>query len=609
MLTTFDLKNKIILELLFSGKISVGQTINYDIFQSLHSDYQYLSEVYFANILDINYNNFLGCKCGYHNVIILKNIPLALFNEIIENLIKKGIIYYNQKIDYPQFLNILDCVPFLNENTLATLLGISTSRLQHLRYGQCKTTTVLTKYDISKEEELIITQLIDKKLIYPGMQITYDHFKKLHKLFPNIKESRFAYILEMKSSTFSNMKNGLIKQPIVLKSKINSFIEMQKEEIVEFLIKSRGVQLKECINKDRFSELYKGFEYISEANFAKIILGINYNTFRSLKSNNKKANILKSKSDLTDKICENLFHNILDIFHLNEGDYIDYEIFCSIENFYKESLTKDELCKILGIESAQFLSLKYNGAKARVINGVTREKVNFIKKVFSESRFYSREEIDSVIQEYGITCHEFIVHLINNRQFFITDDYREALEKNQGLFIGKATIDPRFFNDEYDNIKRQLNYIWYSILLIGGKKEKDDIFQDLMLYIYQNCGDLYYNFSNSQIFFNKMKNRAKKYIMGRLRDLSKENPTIMQYSLLEEKKSLDKYLILQDQNVNVENETINLVTGEEKIYEHLLSILEQGGTLEECLSLLENSDIGNNPISTVIKRKISINKS
>ena len=595
MLTTIDLKNKIILELLFSGKISVGQCIDYDIFKSLHSNYPYFSESYFASILDISYTTFRGCKQKYNNAIVLKSLPLSLFDEIISQLMENKVIHYNQKISYSQFLDILKYVPFLNENTLANLLEIPTSRFQHLKYGQCKTTIILKKYDISEQEELIVSQLINDRIIYPGMQITYDYFKKIYELFPDMGEYRLAYILEINRSTFSNMKAGSIK-PIVLKGRVNSFIKGQKEEIVDFLINFRGARLKECIDKKRFMELYQGFEYISEVNFAQMILGINYNTFKSLKSDNKKATILKNKMELTDKIRKNLFYNILDTFHLNEGDSISYEDFFNIENLYKETLTKDEICKILGIEGVQFSNLKYNGAKVRVINGVTREKMNFIAPFFSESRFYSKEEIESIIQEYGITCHELIVHLINKRRFFITDDYMDALEKNNGLFIGKAMLNHDFFTEEYVNIKRQLKYIWYSLFSFGIKKEKDDVFQDLLLYIYQNCGDLYYNFSNSEVFFNKMKNRVKKYIVGQYIDLIKEN---------DYNHSLEKTAFcLFDRNVNVENEAIASVTEEEKIYEYLLSVLEDGGTLEECLHLAEKFDTPSNPISKVLKEKI-----
>lgn len=93
-----------------------------------------------------------------------------------------------------------------------------------------------------------------------------------------------------------------------------------------------------------------------------------------------------------------------------------------------------------------------------------------------------------------------------------------------------------------------------------------------------------------------MKNRVKKYIVGQYIDLIKEN---------DYNHSLEKTAFcLFDRNVNVENEAIASVTEEEKIYEYLLSVLEDGGTLEECLHLAEKFDTPSNPISKVLKEKI-----
>ncbi len=604
MLTTTDLRKKIILELLYSKKCYVEESINYEKFKILHSEYHYLPEAYFASILGISYSNFRSCKNGYSNIIIFKGINPSLFNEVIEDLIKKGIVHYNENITYLKFLNILKYVPFLSENMLVNLLGINTATFQSLKYGHSHETTILKKHDISDEEELIVQQLIKNKLIYPGMQLTYEKFTYLHSFFPNINEFRFAYILEIKSDMFSKLKKGKTK-PIILKSKVISFIKEQKNQIIDFLMNTRHAKLNEWIDKKRFYELYSGFEYISETNFAEIILGMSYASFRDLKSEKKRTTILKDKIEQTDSIREKIFHDILKQFHLNEGDIIDYSIFCNILDAYKDVLKESDLSTIVGIEGGQFYGFKYYNNNARIVNGVMREKFYHIKQYIIENRFYSKEEIYSIINQYGITIQDFIIYAINNRQVFITDDYMQALENNNGLFIGKSPIDKDFFIRELPNIKRQLNYIWYSLYLIDSEIEKDDIFQELMIYIFQNCGDLYYNFGNSEIFFRRIKRRAKRYIMGKLINEKKTKVKELTFSSFENNSPLDKNINFIGQIVDVENQAIDSLNSDELTYELLLTMLENGSSLGDCLTELNYSNQKEIPIYALIKEKLS----
>ena len=179
---------------------------------------------------------------------------------------------------------------------MADILEIKISRFRNFKNSNdsSETVAILKRFDISSEEERIIQRLIHDKIIYPGMEINYDIFKNIHSLYPNIAESRFAYILEIKSSAFSNLKKGKSKS-IILKSRIAAFVDEQKYKIITILIRDRGAKLKEEISYERFLELYNGFEYISKLDFAIKILGISYNTYNSFKYKNRHAIILKER--------------------------------------------------------------------------------------------------------------------------------------------------------------------------------------------------------------------------------------------------------------------------------------------------------------------------
>ncbi len=240
-------------------------------------------------------------KSGFRNITILRDFNcLILKKYILEELYRKNLVKDNLKITYLQFLNILKYFPFLTENNLAEILEIKISRFCNFKNSKNseETVTILKKFDISSDEEKIIQRLINDKIIYPGLEINYDNFKKIHSLYPNIKEIRLAYILEIKTVPYYNLKNGKTK-PTILKSRIPSFVEEQKYGIINKLIKERGAKLKEIINYERFLELYTGFEYIYKVDFAVNILGISYNSYKDLKKKN--AIILKERYCLSDK--------------------------------------------------------------------------------------------------------------------------------------------------------------------------------------------------------------------------------------------------------------------------------------------------------------------
>lgn len=602
MVTTKELKNNIVLELLLANKIYIEEKIDYTKFALLYSNYNYLSEPYFAKIIGINYSSWMGLKAGKSYAIVLKNIDINLVDKILEDLIARKIVDYNEQITYQQFLDILSQVPFLGENTLANLLGIKTGRFQvwkHNRGG--KTVNILPRHIISANDEQIINELLSQSIIYPGMHITYDEFKLIHNLYPDIEERHFARILEIENPFNMKKRN---QKAIVLKSRISDFLNNQKNDIINFLIRVRNAKLNEKIDYKRFLELYSGFEYMTPSEFAEIILGIKYNTYRSMKSDGKNAIILKNGIELTDEMREIYFFSILDTFNLKEGERIDYKTFTNITELYKDSLTIGEIASILGIEDGMYNNMKYHNKCPRIMNGVTREKMYFINQYFKENRFYSKKEIYNILEQFSLTIHDFIIHIIKNRTFFDSKDYMEALEKNNGLYIGRCGIDQNFFSENYEYLAKHLKNVWYCIPSIDVKNDRDDMIQEVLIYIYETCGDLYKNFGNSEMFYKKIKSRANKRILGRVvNEISGRKIIAIPFSKLEKTKDLDQYIELKTKDV-VEDEAIATVCKED-MYEDILAILENDGTLEDCLPILEKIDGGENKIYLTLKEKIS----
>lgn len=609
-MTVLELKNKIILELLTKNLISIGEAIDYEKFKFLYSFYNYLPEFYFAKILEINYANYnSGLRYQKTKVTILKNFDCTIFKkEILNYLINNNIVTYNMEISYLDFIKILSLFPFLNEESLACILETRISRIQDLKFKKNAKAIILKKsFNLSAEEDAIVENLINSQLICPGQQINYELFKELHAMYPEIKECRFAYMLEITASSFSRMKNKNY-HPKILKSKIDEFIKKQKQNIINDLIINKNAFVSEKINYKRFCEFYKGYEYISEENFAYYILGIKYNNFISLKFDNKNAIIFKNSIKWTDEQYTNIFFSILNTFNLKEGDMIDYDIFLAIYQIYSNYLTESKLAEILGINENRFYSLKYNNKNVRIVNGVTLQKIYFIHPRFSESRFYSKEEINNISKEYGISNEDIIIHIINRRRYFDVKDYVECLDNNNGLFIGKSKMTDTFFKEQYDNIIRYTKIIIYRLGIMYKKHiSKADMTQEILLYIFNNCGDLEYNFGKTDTFFYKMSSRVQKYIFGKLKNLEKTDVTLCSYMAISENIPIDKTNVLCDNSVNVEDEAIILSDAKNDIYTNVLYLISQGYSLENSLDhLSENLDIDKNDLYEMIKKRCEL---
>jgi len=601
-----QLRNKIVLDLLSKGKISIGEKIDYSKFLQLYSEYNYLPNHYFAKILGCSYDALVGMKHG-NKAIVLKDFDYSLIKvEILNYLLDNKIIEQNSKIMYSKLEEIFGIFPFLDEHFLAEILRIKHHRIQNIKYNQESSATILkTEFSLTEEEITIRNKLVSDGFVIPGMQLTKEVFDKLHKLYPHMTDYRLGYILEIKTSAFSNFKRGVIK-PFILKSLEVDFIESQKLDIIEDLINNRHAYIEEKINYERFLELYSGYEYINIYKFAQIILGINYSNCRSLKTKNSHAIIFKDVIKLDDEKCNQIFELILKQFNLQEGDIINYEQFLFMYKSFKNFLTEDKFAEILGINKSRYYALKYNNVNARIINGVTLEKMYFIKPLFKEPRYYTKEEIDKIINTYGITLEEFIIHIINNRIYFKTEHYIEALLTNGKLFIGKTKMEEIFFNENYSQIKRTAKFAVHRLfqknLLV---KEADDVIQDLLIYIYNNCGDLQYNFDNQDVFYNKLLSRIKKYITGNLIDYLKTTKKIPYLEDKMNKMPEDKNRIIIDKNTNIEEEVIeSLSTTEDELYDNVLRLIENGYSLEECINYLsEKTNINSNDLYSHIKEK------
>lgn len=184
-MTTIELKNNIIFELLFSNKMKIEEEIDYKRFKELYAGYEFLSEAYFASILGIRLKVFSNLKSGFRNATVLRNFDCSILkNTVLDKLYRENLVKNNSRITYSQFLDILKHFPFLNEYSLAEILEIKLPRFKNFKNSKNpnETAEILKRFNITLEEEKIAQRLISDKIVYPGLEINYDIFKKLHSL-------------------------------------------------------------------------------------------------------------------------------------------------------------------------------------------------------------------------------------------------------------------------------------------------------------------------------------------------------------------------------------------------------------------------------------------
>ncbi len=576
------LKNQIIIELIQKYNIKLGESINYKRFCELYKDYSYLKEFFFAEILGISNNSLKIFKSpsGSKNAIILKNFDYNLIKpkeEIIKELIDKKLVEYSKSINYDYFCYLWSLYPYLTEKDMADVLEVKYSTLITYRYKKDRNMIILKrKFILTEEEEDIVNNLINANQIYPGMPIDYNKFNNLRSNYPNISEKRFAYILELTDEQFKKIYCNY-GNSIILRSRMKEFTKKNANMVIEELKNTRNLKERELINRDRFYELYNGYEYFDEVYFAEYMLEIGANNFKNMKSCNSAAIVLKNHRKLSEDEINAYFNKIINLFNLKELALINYKTFKKIHKYFPD-LSEDELRYILGISTPSFDKLKYASSEAYIHNGLIRERMYFVKREFLEVRFYSINEINNILKKYNITLKYFIIYIINNGRFWNTEDYEKVINKNGGVFLGKTKTTNDFIKDNYNILLKCIKLI---ILEFKRKniniKDKDDFIQNAFIYIYEKCGDLEINFGICKDLFLKIELRLKKYLYGKVYDNKSLNEIY-----IDDFKNRDMIVKDNCSEINYQEDDDD----NSNIYSMAIKLTEYGYSLDEVIDIL-----------------------
>lgn len=564
------------------------QIIDYKQFLDLYEQYKdKMSEQEFAEILEINYKNFSNVKNCNTRAKILKS-KTNLSKEEKELIIKEVLtkVSAGQSINYNQFINLYQ--PYkskISEIEFATILNVSSSNFKNMLYKK-------QNIKILKSNKSFVIDEIKKdisKKVHIGEIIDYNKFRNLYIPYKDIlKEAEFAEILDITFDNFNRLKykNGNVK---VLK-----FQKISKSEvetiILDVLIKVGAGQL---INYEQFLKLYEPYtEKVGMLEFANI-LEVSYSNFRRLTKNKGNIRILKSKiKRLTAKEREEIKNEIFK--KVNIGKVINYGEFKKLYMQYESKISEIEFANILGISVSNLANIKNAKTNAIVKDEILIKKINRIKYLTFESRYYTKHEIEILANKFQITIKDLVIGLYNLKQEKQIFNILNLLDTKGKIWYGDVKCSNNFIEKYAKYIITLANKIseYYS-RKFNFNDVKEDCISDSILFIYEKCGEIEKNFGENEILVKKIISyKLLKFI--KFKYLNRSTKKVITISTLTNNSSNNSGI--KDDTVNIEQELEETVVIEElnklgvledKCVYLLSKYLEKGYTKEEAFAMIE----------------------
>ncbi len=237
-----------------------NKLISYQEFLELYEPYKNeMTEVKFAEIIDISYINYMSMKNSGERTRMLKEekvIPKEIMEEIRENLRKKR--YTNKLISYQEFLELYE--PYKNEMSeieFAEIIGIVYANHNNMKNKGTRTRILKEEKVITEARQEEIREDLRKKG-YENKLIGYQEFLELYEPYKNeMTDIEFIEIIGISYTNYMNVKNDGARASIKLNyKKLTRLIyklrldsrEYKREEL-EKLCKEYGVTLYELLSQ------------------------------------------------------------------------------------------------------------------------------------------------------------------------------------------------------------------------------------------------------------------------------------------------------------------------------------------------------------------------
>lgn len=446
--------------------------------------------------------------------------------EIKEQLKLQG--YSGKKINYPEFISLYKTYgnQMAEKEFAQNVLEMTYDQYDSLK--RRKDRAIILKKQLAQ----IIQQDIDeikKRLIfdgYCGKLIDYTEIQMLHKMYAKqIPEDKFAkLILELNETSYRQVRSGKRKVYILKRFQnktqedIEQIFQKSQEEIKEIkeILKSLGYVGK-LINYTELQELHQQYGIkMPEHKFAQEVLEISASLYGNIKYNSaKKAAVLKGLIDEpSQEDIENMQRKLENM--EMAGRLINYEELKRLHREYGSQVREEFFAQqVLEIPSYLYKDMKHSEYKTQIL--CHNPKVELINSILlKESRWYTKEELEQICMENGVTIDKIIRQIISNGTNRYNDYYKKVLQEKGKIWIGRTTISEGFLERNIDIIVKLAKTALYSVKKrynISRNSEDEDLIQEAIIWLVQNGGEIEKNFADCpQVMERKLFNTIRKGI-------------------------------------------------------------------------------------------------
>ena len=463
-----------------------NRAITYQEFLELYEPYKNeIVERDFAEILGISYINWyhLGSNRTIKTKIQIKQpVSEEVKQEIQEKLKEQG--YENRAITYQKFLKLYE--PYKNEmaeRDFAEILGINYGNLGNIRHKGNRAKILKTKTQSVPED---IKQKIQEKLKKKGYEdkaITYQEFLKLYEQYKNeMAERDFAEMLGINHKNWHKLGTNRIVKIKILKTKQQLVSEERRQEIQEKL-KQQGYEDRE-ITCQEFLKLYEPYKSEMVKRDFAAILGINQGNWYMLRSKRTIKTMILKTSQKTQPVSEERRKKIQEEIKKQgyEDRVITYQEFLELYEPYKNEMNENDFAETLGITYPSLNTSRKGQAGVKInLNYRVQERIKYLMR---EPRVYTKEEIEQLGTQYGISVEEVM------GIFFRYDNMFEVLKTKGKIFIGTTKIDDNFmskYGEELSNIAHSYSRRM-GCKLLRSVFYAEDIAQETLINTIEHCG-------------------------------------------------------------------------------------------------------------------------
>ena len=463
-----------------------NRAITYQKFLKLYEPYKNeMAERDFAEILGINYGNLGNIRHKGNRAKILKtktqSVPEDIKQKIQEKLKKKG--YEDKAITYQEFLELYE--PYKNEiveRDFAEILGISHTNWYYLRNSKIISTKILKTQPVSEELKQEIQERL-KQQGYENRTITYQEFLKLYEQYKNeMAERDFAEMLGINHKNWHKLGTNRIVKIKILKTKQQLVSEERRQEIQEKL-KQQGYEDRE-ITCQEFLKLYEPYKSEMVKRDFAAILGINQGNWYMLRSKRTIKTMILKTSQKTQPVSEERRKKIQEEIKKQgyEDRVITYQEFLELYEPYKNEMNENDFAETLGITYPSLNTSRKGQAGVKInLNYRVQERIKYLMR---EPRVYTKEEIEQLGTQYGISVEEVM------GIFFRYDNMFEVLKTKGKIFIGTTKIDDNFmskYGEELSNIAHSYSRRM-GCKLLRSVFYAEDIAQETLINTIEHCG-------------------------------------------------------------------------------------------------------------------------